>query len=87
MPPTWDPKESEDDEIYEPVKRHSPGMISFTYQPNASEEVLEALKDTATFKSLSSSDNNIRALAGLAASAGKVRSSSTAKEPAKLTAE
>jgi hypothetical protein len=51
MPPMWDPKESENDGIYEPVEKHSPGMISFAYEPEASPEVLEALKDTATFKS------------------------------------
>jgi hypothetical protein len=78
MPPIWDPRESEDDGIYELVARHSPGMISFTYQPDPSEEVLEALKDTTTFRSLSSSGGSVTV---------PVRLSAGAKELAKLTAE
>ena len=52
MPPIWDQAESEGEKIYKPVERHSPGMISFTYQAAASKEVLEALQDTASFKSV-----------------------------------
>jgi hypothetical protein len=52
MPPTWDQTENQDDRIYELVERDLPGMISFTYQPTASCEVLEALKGTETFKSV-----------------------------------
>ena len=37
------------------------------FVPQMNKEVLEALKDTATFKNLSSSDNNIAVLAGLPA--------------------
>ena len=52
MPPVWDKTENKTDGIYEPVERHSPGMISFAYETSCSEEVREALKDTETFKSL-----------------------------------
>lgn len=45
----WHQDETHED-IYKAVERHSPGMISFAYQPAPSEEVLEALKDTETFK-------------------------------------
>jgi hypothetical protein len=50
MPPIWNQEESNDC-VYKPVERHSPGMISFTYQTAASAEVLEALKHTDTFES------------------------------------
>jgi hypothetical protein len=49
MPPIWNQEES-DNRFYKPVERHSPGMISFTYQTEASAEVLEALKQTEMSK-------------------------------------
>jgi len=50
MPPIWNQEES-DEGVYSPVERHSPGMISFTYQTVASAEVLRALEHTEAFKS------------------------------------
>lgn len=50
MAPIWEPKEAQSD-IYPEVQRHSEGMISFTYQPPSPED-LDALKDTATYRSL-----------------------------------
>ena len=52
MPPIWDKTENDSDGIYKTVERHSPGMISFAYESAPSDEVLEALKDTETFKSV-----------------------------------
>jgi hypothetical protein len=53
MPPIWNQEES-DNRFYKPVERHSPGMISFTYQTEPSAEVLEALKQTEISKSVQS---------------------------------
>lgn len=52
MPPLWDPKENEGKQMYKPVHRHSPGMISFTYTEPVKlpAEVLEKLKNTKTFQ-------------------------------------
>jgi len=49
MPPIWQ-KDEDKEVVYQPVQQHSPGMISFAYQPAASDEVQRALKDTETFK-------------------------------------
>jgi hypothetical protein len=50
MPPLWKPEEA-DATVYEKVQQHSEGMISFTYRP-PSEQDLEALKDTETYRSI-----------------------------------
>jgi hypothetical protein len=48
-PPRW--KAEEGREAYNPVEKHSDGMVSFTYRPPSNED-LEALKDTKTYRSL-----------------------------------
>ena len=51
-PPTWSPEEIDlQNRIYGKERRHSPGMISFTYEPSASQD-LEKLRETKTYKAI-----------------------------------
>jgi len=42
MLPTWDPSENENS-LYSPIQYHSPGMISFRYEPKPSQEILDLI--------------------------------------------
>jgi len=50
MAPLWDPEEAKS-KIYSETKKHSEGMISFTYRPPSAAD-LEALKGTKTYRKL-----------------------------------
>jgi hypothetical protein len=57
MAALWEPDES-DSSPYDDVHRHSEGMVSFTYQ-RPSEEILEELKNTETFRRLRESKRKL----------------------------
>jgi hypothetical protein len=48
-PPRWNAEEGP--QTYSPVEKHSDGMLSFTYRPPSNED-LEALKNTKTYRRL-----------------------------------